>query len=274
MTDAGGAGGTQSLDAVTVRVRAANPSPMTLTGTNTYLLGAPASGQVAVVDPGPALSDHRAAIETAVAGAGARVAAVVVTHHHVDHAEAVSWAPAWDAPAFAFDRQRIPGTEPLADGAAVPLDGLEVTAFHLPGHTSDHLCLQVAETGVVLTGDHVLGEGTTVIAWPDGDLSQYLDSLQALKVLTPTALYPGHGEVIGDPATRIDQFAAHRAQRTDQIIAALGSGDDTVDDIVTRVYGDLDPRLRSAAGRSVTAHLVMLEREGRAFRSGERWHGA
>jgi glyoxylase-like metal-dependent hydrolase (beta-lactamase superfamily II) len=288
MTDAGDAGAVRALDAVTVRVRAANPSPLTLTGTNTYLLGVPASGEVVVVDPGPDVAEHRAAVERAMAAAGAHVAAVVITHHHADHAEATGWAADWGAPAYAFDPQRVPGAQPLADRATVPVRGLRITALHLPGHCSDHLCLHVTDTGAVLTGDHILGEGTTVIAWPDGDLAQYLASLQALRRLAPRVLYPGHGEVVEDPLARIDELAAHRAERTEQILAALREGVETVPDIVTRVYPDLDPRLRPAAGRSVHAHLADLERQGRAGRvaappgattsadstsTPERWHG-
>ena len=274
------------LDAVTVRVRAANPSPLTLTGTNTYLLGVPASGEIVVVDPGPDQPDHRAAVEGAIAAAGAHVTALVVTHHHTDHAEATGWAAEWGAPAYAFDPQRVPGSLPLTDRSTVPVTGLRITVLHLPGHCSDQVCLEVAETGAVLTGDHILGEGTTVIAWPDGDLGQYLASLQELRRLQPRVLYPGHGDVVVDPIARIDELAAHRALRTEQIVAALRAGVETVPEIVARVYPDLDPRLWPAAGRSVQAHLADLERRGRARRSaaehdtaeavyhaGERWHG-
>jgi glyoxylase-like metal-dependent hydrolase (beta-lactamase superfamily II) len=273
MTDAGKARAVRSLDPVTVRVRAANPSPLHLSGTNTYLIGDPGAGEVIVVDPGPDLPDHRAAVEAVIADLGVRVAAVVITHHHLDHSEAVGWAEQWEVAAYAFDPSRVPGAQPLADRATVPVAGVAVTARHLPGHCSDHVCLQIAETGVVLSGDHVLGEGTTFLAWPDGDLGQYLASLQELKAMRPSALYPGHGEVVELPAERIDELAAHRAQRTVQITAALASGAQTVPDIVAQVYPQLDPRLRSAAGRSVSAHLSALEQQGMVRRAGERWHG-
>jgi glyoxylase-like metal-dependent hydrolase (beta-lactamase superfamily II) len=274
MTDAATPRAVQALDAVTVRVRAANPSPLTLSGTNTYVVGVPASGELVVVDPGPDLPDHRSAVEGVIDDAGAVVTAVVISHHHADHAEAARWAADWGVPAYAFDPQRVPGAQPLADQARVPVTGLTITAWHLPGHCHDQLCFEIAETGAVLTGDHILGEGTTVIAWPDGDLGHYLASLQRLRQLQPRVLYPGHGEVIDDPATRIDHLAAHRAQRTDQIIAALRAGAETVADIVTVVYPDLDERLRTAAGRSVNAHLTELERQGRALhQTGERWRG-
>lgn len=272
MTDRGYAGAARSLDALTLRVRAANPSPMTLSGTNTYLLGDPAAGDLLVVDPGPDLPDHRANVEAAVAVAGARVTGVVITHHHADHAGAVGWATRWDVPAWAFDPSRVPGARRLADGTTLRAGGLDVTARHLPGHCSDHLCLQIAQTGVVLSGDHILGEGTTVIAWPDGDLTQYLGSLRQLRALRPTALYPGHGEVVADPEARIDELAAHRALRTEQILAALADGAVTVPEIVARVYDGLDPRLRPAAQRSVSAHLATLGRQDRVRHADGRWH--
>jgi glyoxylase-like metal-dependent hydrolase (beta-lactamase superfamily II) len=275
MTDAGNARAVRALDALTVRIRAANPSPLTLTGTNTYLVGASGGGEAIVIDPGPDRPDHRAAVEGAMADASADVAAVVVTHHHADHAEAAGWAADWEVPAYAFDPQRVPGAQPLRDGEVVRVAGLQMTAWHLPGHCSDQLCLAVAQTGAVFTGDHILGEGTTVIAWPDGDLEQYLASLQALRRMQPRMLYPGHGEVIDDPITRIDALAAHRAQRSEQIVAAVRGGAGTVPEIVARVYPDLGDGLRAAAGRSVRAHLAALERQGRVIpeRAEERWRG-
>lgn len=247
---------------------------MTLTGTNTYLVGDPTDGDLVVVDPGPTLPGHRSAIEAAAADRRGRIAAVVVTHHHHDHAEAVGWAADWGVDALTFDTGRTPGTRALGHGSHVAAGGVALIAHHQPGHTADHLCLQVPSTGAVLTGDHVLGEGTTVIAWPDGDLGQYLDSLRALRALDPLVLYPGHGEVIDDPAGRIDALLAHRQERTHQIVAALADGPVTVDQIVTVVYPDLPDALRSAAALSVTAHLTDLARDGVARRTGEGWRGA
>jgi glyoxylase-like metal-dependent hydrolase (beta-lactamase superfamily II) len=274
MTDVGDRGAVQSLDALTTRVRAANPSHMTLTGTNTYVVGDPTDGQIAVVDPGPALRAHRAAIDAAVDGRRCRITAVIVTHHHHDHAEAVAWANEWGVTALAFDPARIPGTAPLGDGDTVMAGQVALMAHHQPGHTSDHVCVQVPQTRAVLTGDHVLGEGTTVIAWPDGDLGQYLASLRALRALNPRALYPGHGDVVVDPVGRIDALLSHRAERTRQIVAALADGRASVDAIVTAVYPGLDEALRPAAARSVHAHLADLEAHGRAVRDGGGWRGA
>ena len=274
MTDVGDRGAVRVLDAVTTRVRAANPSHMTLTGTNTYLVGDHADGDLVVVDPGPTLPAHRQTIESAIADRRGRVTGVVVTHHHHDHAEAVGWAAEWGVDALAFDPERIPGTRPLGDGGTVAAGTIDLVAHHQPGHTSDHLCLQVPATGAVLTGDHVLGEGTTVIAWPDGDLGHYLASLRALRALDPRVLYPGHGEVIEDPAGHVDALLAHRRERTRQIVAAVADGPVTVDQIVSDVYPDLAAGLRPAAARSVNAHLADLERRGRAVQDGGGWRGA
>lgn len=264
----------QSLDAVTTRVRAANPSHMTLTGTNTYLVGDPADGDLVVVDPGPALPAHRQAIEAAVDARRARITGVVVTHHHPDHAEAVGWAAGWGVDAFAFDPARIRGTRALADRATLVAGAIDLIAHHQPGHTADHLCLQVPATGAVLSGDHVLGEGTSVIAWPDGDLGHYVSSLRALRSLDPRVLYPGHGEVVEDPAAHVDALLAHRRERTRQIVAAVADRPLTVDEIVSAVYPDLAAALRPAAARSVNAHLADLERGGRVVRDGGGWRGA
>lgn len=253
------------LDDVTTRVRAPNPSPMTLDGTNTYLLGAPGSGEVVVVDPGPDLLAHREAVDAAVAACDAQVAAVVVTHHHHDHAEAAAWAEDWGAPLHAFTPDLIAGgtAAPLRDGDALIRGGVTLEAVHTPGHCADHLCLRVAETGVVLTGDHVLGQGTTIVDWPDGDMGDYLDSLRRLAGLAPVALYPGHGPVVDEPAAVVDGYLRHREEREQQILAAIAAGDRSAAEIVARVYADVDPVLHPAAERSVRAHLAKLVAEER-----------
>jgi glyoxylase-like metal-dependent hydrolase (beta-lactamase superfamily II) len=254
---------TTRLDDVTTVVLAPNPSPLTLDGTNTYLLGAPQAGEVIVVDPGPALPAHRAALDDALVGLGSSVAAVVVTHHHADHAAAASWAGDWRAPLFAFDPVLVRGAGVMADDANLRRAGLTLTALHTPGHASDHLCLQVSETGVVLTGDHVLGRGTTVVAWPDGDMAAYMASLRRLAAVNATALYPGHGPPLHDPHATIVEYLAHRADRETQILAAVEVGDATPAQIVARVYADVPKVLHPAAERSVRAHLAKLIDDGR-----------
>lgn len=249
---------TGSVDELTHRVLAPNPSPLTLDGTNTYLLGDAATGERIVVDPGPDLPAHRRAVERALAAGDAGPVAVVVSHHHADHAEAAGWAAEWGVPLHAFDPDRVPGARPLGDGDVLARAGLTLEAVHTPGHASDHLCLRVAETGAVLAGDHVLGRGTSVVFWPDGDMAAYLGSLERVRRLAPTRLDPGHGPSLDDPAGTIDGYIAHRREREQQIVAALRRGAGTPAGIVAVVYADVDPALHPVAERSVRAHLVAL----------------
>jgi glyoxylase-like metal-dependent hydrolase (beta-lactamase superfamily II) len=260
------------LDELTTVVLASNPSPMTLEGTNTYLLGAPGSGEVVVVDPGPDLLDHREAVDRAVRDQDAAVAAVVLTHHHRDHAEAAGWAEQWGVILHAFSPHLVGApTEPLRDGEQLRRAGVTLEALHTPGHSSDHVCLRVVETDAVLTGDHVLGRGTTVVAWPDGDMTAYLTSLDRLGRVGAEVLYPGHGPVIGDPARVVEEYIAHRREREREVLDALAAGDRTPAEIVTRVYAEVDPALHPAAERSVRAHLDKLAGEGAVAAEGESW---
>ncbi len=232
---------------------------MTLEGTNTYLLGAPGSGGMTVVDPGPDSSPHRAAVEAELANRDAKVLAVVLTHHHADHAGAAGWAAAWGAALYAFAPPLIhAAAAPLADGRILDYGGVRIEAVHTPGHASDHLCLRVPATGAVLTGDHVLGRGTTVVAWPDGNMTAYLDSLKRLGSLGARVLYPGHGPVIDQPARVVASYLAHREEREAQILAALAAGCRTPSQIVARVYAGVDAALHPFAERSVRAHLDKL----------------
>jgi len=260
------------LDDVTSVVLAPNPSPMTLEGTNTYLVGAAGTGAVVVVDPGPDDADHRAAVDAAARERDVAIGAVVLTHHHPDHAEAAGWAVQWGAPLWAFAPHLVPGdARAMTDGATVRVGGTTIEAFHTPGHASDHLCLRVRETGAVLTGDHVLGRGTTVVAWPDGDMTAYIASLRRLATLPATVLYPGHGPALRDPARVIAGYLAHREERERQVLDALAAGDRTPGAIVARVYADVDAALHPAAERSVRAHLDKLEAEGRAVQHEGIW---
>lgn len=239
---------------------------MTLEGTNTYLVGAPAAGEVVIVDPGPDLIAHRRAVDAAVAARSATVAAVVVTHHHPDHAGAAAWASGWGVSVFAFTPALMPAGQaaPLRDGDVLRRAGVTIETVHTPGHSSDHVCLRVTETGVVLTGDHILGRGSTVIAHPDGDMTEYLASLRRLRALEGTALYPGHGPVLTDPAGAVDSYLAHRLEREREILGALTAGERTPAGLVARVYAGVDPALHPVAERTVRAHLAKLVADGRA----------
>ena len=249
------------LDELVTRVLAPNPGPMTLDGTNTYVLGRPGSGAAVVVDPGPLDETHLAAVEAAIGDA--EVAAVVITHHHVDHAEAAGWATTWGAPLRAYDRGLVPGADPLRDGERLGAGGLDLVAVHTPGHASDHLCLRVAATDVLLTGDHVLGRGTSVVNWPDGDMAAYLESLERLRDAPGSRIYPGHGPTVDDPPEKVTAYLLHREDRTRQVLDAIAGGAADTDAIVRAVYTDVPEHLHPAAARSVNAVLVMLADRGR-----------
>lgn len=253
------------LDEATTRVLAANPSPMTLDGTNTYLVGPPGHGEVVVVDPGPDDADHLAAVETALAERDAGVAAVVVTHHHQDHAEAARpWARRFGVEVHAATREvASPNGRLLRDGDTVAIGGERLTVVATPGHTRDHLSLR-APTGALLTGDHVLGRGTSVVAYPDGDLAAYLDSLRRVLALGPDALYPGHGPALTrDPAAVLRYYAEHRRFREWQLLDALSAGPATPAELVARIYAEVDRRLWPAAEASTRAAIEMLADQGR-----------
>ena len=214
------------------------------------------------------MAEHRAALDVALLERGAAVAAVVLTHHHVDHAQAAGWAGDWGADAFAFSPDLIPASvAPMTDGTTLDRAGVTLEAVHTPGHASDHLCLRIAQTGAVLTGDHVLGRGTTVVAWPDGDMRAYMRSLRRLDALKPTVLYPGHGPALHDPSTVVSHYLAHREERERQILDAIRAGRITPAAIVAQVYADVDVALHPAAERSVRAHLDKLLAEDRVVRS-------
>ena len=256
--------GASQLDELVAVVLAPNPSPMTLEGTNTYILTRPGSGDAVVVDPGPELPDHRAAIEAAIAERDAQPVAVVLTHHHRDHAAAAGWSSGWGAQLYAFAPSRVPGDAvALRDGAAVRAGGVVIAAVHTPGHASDHLCLRIEDSGAVLTGDHVLGRGTTVVYWPDGDMGAYMTSLRRLAAIGAPVLYPGHGPTVEDPAVVVAEYLAHREEREAQVLAAIDAGERTAGAIVARVYAEVDAVLHPAAERSVKAHLKKLAAEGR-----------
>lgn len=266
----------ERLDELVTRVLAPNAGPMTLDGTNTYLVGARGSGDVVVVDPGPELVEHHRAIESATQSLDATVVGVVVTHHHRDHAQAAGWAKGWQVPLWAFAPDMVAKAahaadvhaELLSDSQQLKLAGVTLEAVHTPGHSSDHLCVRIVDSDVILTGDHVLGRGTTVVVWPDGDMADYMASLERLAVSPGKALYPGHGDVLHDPAKAIAYYLAHRQERERQVLEALQAGDTTPRQIVQRVYADVDANLHAAAARSVHAHLEKLEREGTVGRDG------
>jgi glyoxylase-like metal-dependent hydrolase (beta-lactamase superfamily II) len=243
-----------------VRILAPNPSVFTLEGTNTWIVG---SAPALVIDPGP---DEPAHVEEVAAVAG-RVAAVLVTHDHPDHAPgAASLAALVGAPILAF---RLPGAERLRDGQVIRGGDVMLTAVHTPGHTSDHVVFHEASAGALFTGDAVVGRGTSFIDPPDGDLAAYLRSLRRLQELHARTIYPGHGPVVVDAADKLEEYVAHRREREDQVLSAIAEGHGTVVDMVEQIYAAYPAEVRPLAARSVTAHLIKLEAEGRVERRGQ-----
>ncbi len=244
-------------------VLAPNPGPMTLDGTNTWVLAEPGSSLAVVVDPGPADENHLAAVQASVEAEGRRVALVLLTHTHADHAAgARSFADRTGAPVRALDQRHRGVDEALAAGDVVEVGGLVVEALATPGHSADSLCFVLRADEAVLTGDTVLGRGTSVVAHPDGRLADYLASLHRLRDLASasgiTTVLPGHGPVLGDALNVVEGYLAHRAERLAQVEAALAAGDRTAAEVVRRVYADVDPVLWPAAEMSVRAQLDYL----------------
>lgn len=248
-----------------IRVLAPNPGLMTLEGTNTWLLAYPGASRCVVVDPGPDDPDHHDAVAAAAQSRGLVVAGILLSHGHPDHsAGAGTCAARHNVGVRALDPAHRLGAEGLGDGDVVHLDGLDIHVLATPGHSADHLCFVLAEPQAVLTGDHVLGRGTTVVAHPDGNMTDYLASLRRLADAQARYLLPGHGPVITDPSAVIDYYLTHRAEREVQILEAMRAGATTARGIVERVYVDVDRKLWWAAEMSVRAHLDMLVGAGRA----------
>jgi len=261
------------LEPLVTRILAANPSPFTYTGTETYLVG---TSDVAVIDPGPDLPDHVDAILRAIDGRP--VVAILCTHTHRDHSPAsravraatgapiIGCAPLAiddDGPRAdaAFDRDYMPDRV-LADGEQVTGDGWTLTAVATPGHTSNHLCFALEESGALFTGDHVMGWSTSVIAPPDGDMGDYMASLDKLLARKDRVYYPAHGDAVDKPQRLVRGMMGHRKQREGQILRLLGQEIGEIPAMVEKMYVGLDPRLNGAAGRSVLAHLIDLRRRG------------
>ncbi len=261
----------ERLEPGIARLLAHNPSPFTFTGTQTYLVG---GEELVVVDPGPDLPEHVAAILAAIGGR--KVVAITCTHTHRDHSPAsralaaATGAPILGCAALAlesvgprgdasFDFEYRPDRV-LEDGEAIDINGDAFTAVATPGHTSNHLCF--AYRGALFSGDHVMGWSTTVVVPPDGDMGAYMASLDKLRGRDDRIYYPAHGAAVTRPQQYLRGMIGHRMQRERQILKRLEAGDRTVSEIVASAYPGLDPRLVPAAGGSVTAHLLDLVRRG------------
>ena len=264
------------------RLLADNPSPYTFTGTQTYLVG---DAEVVVIDPGPDLPGHVEAIIAALGGR--RLVAIACTHTHRDHSPAsralaaVTGAPIVGCAPLAidnvgpradasFDFDYAPDRV-LGDGEAIEVGGKMLIAVATPGHTSNHLCFAYGDA--LFTGDHVMGWSTTVVVPPDGDMGAYMQSLDRLRRRDDRIYYPAHGPAVTRPQQLVRGMIGHRMQRERQILKRLEAGDRTVGEIVAAAYPGLDLRLVLAAGGSVTAHLVDLERRGMVEKGeGDLWN--
>jgi glyoxylase-like metal-dependent hydrolase (beta-lactamase superfamily II) len=270
----------ETLEPGIARVLAHNPSAFTYYGTQTYLAG---EREVAVIDPGPNLSEHVEALLGAVGGR--KVVAIMCTHTHRDHSPAarplanVTGAPIIGCAPLALDAVGPRADESfdgdyrpdrvLKDGDRIDVDGRELIAVATPGHTSNHLCFALGHA--LFTGDHVMGWSTTVVFPPDGDMGAYMASLEKLRQRDDRVYYPAHGPPVTNPQQYVRHLMGHRLQREKQILRLVGEEPRDITDIVAKAYPGLDPRLVTAAGGSVLAHLLDLERRGLVVRSEQQW---
>jgi glyoxylase-like metal-dependent hydrolase (beta-lactamase superfamily II) len=259
------------------RVVANNPGPFTFTGTGTYLIGYEGAGRgVAVIDPGPLDDAHLAALLAAVDGQS--VSHVLVTHTHLDHAPlARPFADSVGAPVLAAHPPEVgpgAGLEEGEDAAFRPDviltgdqpivgDGWTLDAVATPGHMSNHMAFRLREERALFSGDHIMGWSTTVVAPPDGDMADYMASLDAVIRMAPETIWPTHGPPITEPAPFLAAYRDHRLEREAQIMGRLAAGDLRISDIVPALYHAVDQRLWPAASLSVLAHLIALEKTGR-----------
>ncbi|WP_066557340.1 MBL fold metallo-hydrolase [Croceicoccus bisphenolivorans] len=273
----------ERLEPMVRRVLARNPSPFTYTGTQTYLVGTDA--ELAVIDPGPDEEPHLDALIAAIGGA--KVVAIACTHTHRDHSPAAAPlaartgapvigcaplvlttdAPRADAP---FDQTYAPDAV-LSDGELICGEGWTLRAIATPGHTSNHLCYALEESGALFTGDHVMGWSTTVVAPPDGDMAAYMASMERLYEREDRVYYPAHGPAVDKPKQLVRGMIGHRRQRERQILRHLGDGAHAIPELVGKMYVGLDERLKGAAGQSVLAHLIDLRNRNLVASRGSEW---
>jgi glyoxylase-like metal-dependent hydrolase (beta-lactamase superfamily II) len=239
-----------------IRVLAPNPGIRELEGTNTWIVGDPPA---VVIDPGPEDAGH---LNEIVRSAGV-VGAIALTHDHPDHAPgALPLASVTGAPVFAA--RPAEGMRGIRDGGSVSAGSTTLGVIATPGHTPDHLAFHAPAAASLFTGDAVLGRGTSVIDPPEGDLTAYLRSLRRMRDLSPRTIYPGHGPVVLRAMAMLDEYLEHRAMREREILAALEGAWRSIDELVEEIYADHPPEVHALAGRSVLAHLLKLEVEGRA----------
>jgi glyoxylase-like metal-dependent hydrolase (beta-lactamase superfamily II) len=261
----------EKLSELVSQVRANNPGPMTLTGTNTYLVGR--GSEVAVIDPGPKMEEHLQQLVTLVHEQNRHIIAILVTHGHPDHYPgAARLKELCGAPVAAYRDATFPHDIKLEDEQRYHVAGVNFICHFTPGHASDHLCYYLEEEDALFTGDNVLGTGTTIVAPPKGNMRQYLDSLDLLQTRcrNTRVIYGGHGPAITNPPAKLAEYVAHRQMRLQQVLEALQAGAQTIPQVVEHVYQDTDRRLWPAAARQVLAQLDYLEEQGKVVRGDTR----
>ncbi|WP_034388307.1 MBL fold metallo-hydrolase [Hellea balneolensis] len=271
-----------SLSPLIDRVIANNPGPFTYTGTGVYIIG---DKDVAVIDPGPALPEHRAALDKALEGR--RVTHVLMTHHHIDHSPlAIPLARDHGCKVYGYGLQirppeggevRLEAGDDLSFkpdveircGDVIQGDGWTIDAIHTPGHTSNHMCFGLREENTLFSGDHIMGWSTSVVSPPDGHMGDYLDSLERIKARKFGRIWPTHGPCIDDVDEFVGAYIDHRIARETQIMGALDDGLSDIMDIVAKLYADVDRRLHPAAAHSVLSHLIHMRETGRVTADGK-----
>jgi len=272
------------LSPLVSRILAPNPGPFTFKGTGVYLVG---TGEaVAVIDPGPDLAEHLSALKRAIGAR--RVSHILVTHSHRDHSPAAAALKAWSgAPVYGLPDHTAPSRQEGAvdeahdhdfvpdvmvhDGMRIAGDGFVFECVATPGHTANHVCYALMEEKALFSGDHVMGWSTSVVAPPDGDMGQYLASLEKLLARAETLYYPTHGSPVPEAKAWVRQLIAHRRAREAQILQALGTGGCDVMQLMLRLYPDIAPGLQRAAAHQINAHLLHLAEKGAVMREGASW---
>jgi glyoxylase-like metal-dependent hydrolase (beta-lactamase superfamily II) len=256
-----------------VMFTAPNPGPKTLDGTNTFVVG---RDQAYIIDPGPNLESYQDFLAQWLQENERRPLAVLLTHGHPDHASGAAHLknlltiPLWSSAAMADEQaRRLSVDNSLEDGRSFVVDGDTLRVIASPGHAADHVAFWLEEPRILFSGDTLLGQGSTLIAPPEGDMSAYMDTLEAMQRLRPRLIAPGHGPIVTDPELKIEEYIRHRREREEQLLQILARGPAGEEELVYRVYVDVDPALRSLARGSVQAQLAKLVAERKVIQSGE-----
>jgi glyoxylase-like metal-dependent hydrolase (beta-lactamase superfamily II) len=253
---------------------APNPGPKTLAGTRTYAVG---SSEACVIDPGPALTGYQRSLADSLLSRGITVRAILLTHGHPDHAPGATLlaaqlgAQVFASPGLDPRQARVTPDHRFRPVESYAVDGDTLSALPSPGHSNDHVAFWLAGARILFTGDVILGEGSSLVAPPEGDMSLYMETLEKFRRLGPALIAPGHGPTVRDPMQKIQEYIQHRLLRERNLLSVLSGGPGTVDELVSRLYADIDPRLHELAKGSTLAQLGKLEKEGRVTKEAERY---